>query len=98
MPKVFSTEKIGWAGTRHIKGVYWRFGFDSSEFSQNSKMSVQNKATMNAPWVCYIHAITMPCSHWCTHALTIGMAMVLYLHIGVGLRVARFNRQAMREA
>ena len=23
MPVVFSTEKIGWAGTRHIKGVYY---------------------------------------------------------------------------
>ena len=40
---------------RHNERRLLRFGFDIPENLGNFQLQVKNKATVDAPWVCYIH-------------------------------------------
>ena len=73
-----------------------RFGFDGQKSWKNFKLSVKNKAAVNAPQVCYIHTPKYLYSHWCIHTPTanIGIGGLLYMPAW-GFCVARFDRQGI---
>ena len=52
---------------RHNERRLLRFGFDVLKSWENFKMQVKNKATVDAPWVCYIH------THY--HLIAIGVSV-----------------------
>ena len=70
---------------RHNERRLLRFGFDIPENLGNFQLQVKNKATVDAPWVCYIH----------THYLLIAIGVSVHqwnyrcsgllYRIGVGL-------------
>ena len=78
---------------RYNKRRLLRFGFDIPENLGNFQLQVKNKATVDAPWVCYIH------THY--HLIAIGVSVhqwnyrcsgLLYLSAW-GFDVARFDLQ-----
>ena len=78
---------------RHNERRLLRFGFDIPENLGNFQLQVKNKATVDAPWVCYIHT--------CYALIAIGVSVhqwnyrysgLLYLSAW-GFDVARFDLQ-----
>ena len=67
------------------KAFTWTLCFDTLRISQIQN-SVKNKATVNVSWVCYYTSLFIL-------VVTIGIRQGgICIHIGVRLRVARFDR------
>ena len=85
------------------KAFTWTLCFNDSRISQVQN-SVKSKATVDAPWMCYIHifclvvwiAIGVPSPvlvHRMGHS-----GCYIYIHSAWGFRVARFNRVGQCES
>ena len=85
-----SQERERAGGTRYKIRRLLRFGFDSlksGSFNYECQKTKQRECPVG---VLYTYHYYIVYSHWCIYVLTIGIAVVLYLHIGVGFSVARF--------